>query len=88
MNVLPRLRFVDVLSLQNKSQRLFAPRVACGKCESLFESLKGVVIVAAFEFVRGAVFWVAPNAVFKYFVPDIATAGFCSSRILTHLVWV
>ncbi|TXT32389.1 MAG: hypothetical protein FD131_381 [Rhodocyclaceae bacterium] len=88
MNVLPRLEFVDVLSLQNQGQWLFVPRIACGECKCLFKRFECVVIIAAFEFVRGAVFGMAPNAVFKHFVPDVTTTSFCFRRIFADLGWV
>jgi hypothetical protein len=88
MDIPARRGLVDELTLQDQRQRGLGARSAVREGLRLGMTGKGeVVVVAALE-VRSAAFWVAPDAVFQHFVPDIAAARVRRGGIAAYLVGV
>jgi len=75
MNVLACFRFIDVLLLQDQSERLFRAGGFPGKAQSLRVRRECVIIVISFLCVWSTALRVAPHTIFKHGVPDEPTAS-------------
>lgn len=74
-------RFVDVLLLDNQSERFFGALARLREVSCFCVGSEGVVVVAPFSEVRCSSLGVAPDSVLKHSVPDVATTSACSGWI-------
>ena len=88
MNVLARLRFVDVFALQHQGERRLGANECLGVCRGLVVGGERIVIVSAITLVWRAKFRMTPDPVLKDRIPDIAAAGECTGGVGSDLLGI
>ncbi len=81
MDVIPRLRLINVLDLPNESEWLFSAQSAVGKRRSFRVCGEGVVIVVAVFGVHCPALWVAPHAILQDLVPNKSAPTLRNGRV-------
>ncbi|KQZ44214.1 hypothetical protein ASD58_18570 [Duganella sp. Root1480D1] len=76
MDVLARLRLVDVFALEDQGKGLFRPRIFIGEFLGLFKRFEGIVVVAAVIFVWRTTLRVAPHPILEDRIPHVTAASF------------
>jgi hypothetical protein len=75
MTIFTRLRFIEILDLPNKSERLLCALSALRECSCLSVCCEGKVIVTALLRIRSATLGVAPHSILQNVIPDVSSTG-------------
>jgi hypothetical protein len=75
VQVLSRTRLVNILTLENKGQRLVRTFRRTGEFHGLVTSHEDIEIVVPFRFVRRTLLRVAPHSILKHLIPNVAPTG-------------